>query len=147
MDIIYLTMSQHQSNDITDPSIRRLFEGKNFAFVSTVMKDGYPQITPTWIDIEDGNIIVNTAIGRIKQKNVSRDPRLSIALIDQNNSYDMVTVRGKVIEQITGEPAEKHIDKLAKKYLGKDKYPGRSSGEKRVILKVKPERVFHMKQR
>jgi PPOX class probable F420-dependent enzyme len=140
-------MSQHQSNDITDPSIRRLFEGKNFAFVSTVMKDGYPQITPTWIDIEDGNIIVNTAIGRIKQKNVSRDPRLSIALIDQNNSYDMVTVRGKVIEQITGEPAEKHIDKLAKKYLGKDKYPGRSPGEKRVILKVKPERVFHMKQR
>ena len=111
------------------------------------MKDGYPQITPTWIDIEDGNIIVNTAIGRIKQKNVSRDPRLSIALIDQNNSYDMVTVRGKVIEQITGEPAEKHIDKLAKKYLGKDKYPGRSPGEKRVILKVKPERVFHMKQR
>ena len=140
-------MSQHQSNDITDPSIRRLFEGKNFAFVSTVMKDGYPQITPTWIDIEDGNIIVNTAIGRIKQKNVSRDPRLSIALIDQNNSYDMVTVRGKVIEQITGEPAEKHIDRLAKKYLGKDKYPGRSPGEKRVILKVKPERVFHMKQR
>jgi PPOX class probable F420-dependent enzyme len=140
-------MSQHQPNDITDPSIRRLFEGKNFAFVSTVMKDGYPQITPTWIDIEDGNIIVNTAIGRIKQKNVSRDPRLSIALIDQNNSYDMVTVRGKVIEQITGEPAEKHIDKLAKKYLGKDKYPGRSPGEKRVILKVKPERVFHMKQR
>ena len=139
-------MSQHQSNDITDPSIRRLFEGKNFAFVSTVMKDGYPQITPTWIDIEDGNIIVNTAIGRIKQKNVSRDPRLSIALIDQNNSYDMVTVRGKVIEQITGEPAEKHIDKLAKKYLGKDKYPGRSPGEKRVILKVKPERVVHMEQ-
>ena len=138
-------MSQHTNNEITDASTRKLFEGKNFAFVSTLMKDGYPQITPTWVDIEDGNILVNTAIGRIKQKNVSRDPRLSIAIADQNNPYDMVTVRGKVIEQITGDAADKHIDKLAKKYLGKDKYPNRAPGEKRVILKVKPERVFHMK--
>jgi PPOX class probable F420-dependent enzyme len=138
-------VSKHTNNEITDASTRKLFEGKNFAFVSTLMKDGYPQITPTWIDIEDGNILVNTAIGRIKQKNVSRDPRLSIAIADQNNPYDMVTVRGKVIEQITGDAADKHIDKLAKKYLGKDKYPNRAPGEKRVILKVKPERVFHMK--
>ena len=138
-------MSQHTNNEITDVSTRKLFEGKNFAFVSTLMRDGYPQITPTWVDIEDGNILVNTAIGRIKQKNVSRDPRLSIAIADQNNPYDMVTVRGKVIDQITGDAADKHIDKLAKKYLGKDKYPNRAPGEKRVILKVKPERVFHMK--
>ncbi|HZA06546.1 MAG TPA: PPOX class F420-dependent oxidoreductase [Nitrososphaeraceae archaeon] len=138
-------MSKHTNNEITDASTRKLFEGKNFAFVSTLMRDGYPQITPTWVDIEDGNILVNTAIGRIKQKNVSRDPRLSIAIADQNNPYDMVTVRGKVIEQITGDAADKHIDKLAKKYLGKDKYPNRAPGEKRVILKVKPERVFHMK--
>ena len=138
-------MSQHTNNEITDASTRKFFEGKNFAFVSTIMRDGYPQITPTWVDIEDGNILVNTAIGRIKQKNVSRDPRLSIAIADQNNPYDMVTVRGKVIEQITGDAADKHIDKLAKKYLGKDKYPNRAPGEKRVILKVKPERVFHMK--
>jgi PPOX class probable F420-dependent enzyme len=138
-------VSQHINKEITDASTRKLFEGKNFAFVSTIMRDGYPQITPTWVDIEDGNILVNTAIGRIKQKNVSRDPRLSIAIADQNNPYDMVTVRGKVIEQITGDAADKHIDKLAKKYLGKDKYPNIAPGEKRVILKVKPERVFHMK--
>jgi len=138
-------VSQHINKEITDASTRKIFEGKNFAFVSTLMRDGYPQITPTWVDIEDGNILVNTAIGRIKQKNVSRDPRLSIAIADQNNPYDMVTVRGKVIEQITGDAADKHIDKLAKKYLGKDKYPNRAPGEKRVILKVKPERVFHMK--
>jgi PPOX class probable F420-dependent enzyme len=138
-------VSQHINKEITDASTRKLFEGKNFAFVSTLMRDGYPQITPTWVDIEDGNILVNTAIGRIKQKNVSRDPRLSIAIADQNNPYDMVTVRGKVIEQITGDAADKHIDKLAKKYLDKDKYPNRAPGEKRVILKVKPERVFHMK--
>jgi PPOX class probable F420-dependent enzyme len=139
-------MGHHQTNDIIDPSIRKLFEGKNFAFVSTLMKDGYPQITPTWIDIEDSNILINTAMGRIKQKNVSRNPKLSLAIIDQNNPYDMVTVRGKVMEQITGDAADEHIDKLAKKYLGKDKYPNIVPGEKRVILKVKPERVFHMKQ-
>jgi PPOX class probable F420-dependent enzyme len=138
-------VNKYTNNEITDASTRKLFEGKNFAFVSTLMKDGYPQITPTWVDIEDGNILVNTAIGRIKQKNVSRDPRLSIAIADQNNPYDMVTVRGKVIEQITGDAADKHIDKLAKKYLGKDIYPNRAPGEKRVILKVKPERVFRMK--
>jgi PPOX class probable F420-dependent enzyme len=138
-------MSQEPNNEITDSSTRKLFEGRNLAFVSTLMKDGHPHNTPTWIDIEDGNIFVNTAIGRIKQKNVSRDPRLSIAIVDQNNPYDMVTVRGRVIEQITGEAADEHIDKLAKKYLGKDKYPNRAPGEKRVILKIKPERVFHMK--
>lgn len=138
-------MSQEPNNEIIDSSTRKLFEDKNLAFVSTLMKDGYPHNTPTWIDIEDGHIFVNTAIGRIKQRNVSRDPRLSISIVDQNNPYDMVTVRGRVIEQITGDAADQHVDKLAKKYLGKDKYPNRAPGEKRVILKIKPERVFHMK--
>ena len=138
-------MGKEPNNEITDSSTRKLFEGKNLAFVSTLMKDGHPHITPTWIDIQDGHIFVNTAIGRIKQKNVSRDPRISISIVDQNNPYDMVTVRGRVIGQITGDAADEHIDKLAKKYLGKDKYPNRAPGEKRVILKIKPERVFHMK--
>jgi PPOX class probable F420-dependent enzyme len=138
-------MGKEPNNEITDSSTRKLFEGKNLAFVSTLMKDGYPHITPTWIDIQDGHIFVNTAIGRIKQRNVSRDPRISISIVDQNNPYDMVTVRGRVIGQITGDAADEHIDKLAKKYLGKDKYPNRAPGEKRVILKIKPERVFHMK--
>src|ERR671938_2168996 len=140
-----MTQSRNNSDDnIMDPSIRKLFEGKNFVFVSTLMKDGYPHTTPTWVDIKNGNILINTAIGRIKQKNVSRDPRLSLAIVDQDNPYDMVTIRGKVIEQIKVDAAEKHIDKLAKKYLGKDEYPNRTAGEKRVILKVKPEKVFHM---
>jgi hypothetical protein len=67
-------MGQFRSHRITDPSIRRLFEGKNFAFVSTVMSNGYPHTTPTWVDLEDGNILINTSIGMVKQKNVSRDP-------------------------------------------------------------------------
>ena len=116
-------MSQEPKNEIIDSSTRKLFEGKNLAFVSTLMKDGYPHNTPTWIDIEDGHIFVNTAIGRIKQRNVSRDPRLSISIVDQNNPYDMVTVRGRVIEQITGDAPDQHIDKLAKKYLVKTNIP------------------------
>ncbi|MGC2425680.1 MAG: PPOX class F420-dependent oxidoreductase [Nitrososphaeraceae archaeon] len=139
-------MSQGSNNKVTDPSVRKIFEGKNFVFISSIMKDGSPQVTPTWVDIENGNILVNTAIGRIKHKNISRDPRVALAIADQNNPYDMVTVRGRTIEQVTGDAAEEHIDKMAKKYIGKDKYPFRSPGEKRVILKIKPEKVFHMKQ-
>ena len=139
-------MSQGKNNKVTDPSVRKLFEGKNFVFISSIMRDGSPQVTPTWVDIENGNILVNTAIGRIKHKNISRDPRVALAIADQNNPYDMITVRGRTIEQVTGDAAEEHIDKMAKKYIGKDKYPFRSPGEKRVILKIKPEKVFHMKQ-
>jgi PPOX class probable F420-dependent enzyme len=137
-------MDKHE-NSITDPSIKSLFENKNFAFVATSMKDGSPHVTPTWIDIEDSVILINTAIGRVKQKNVARDPRVSVSVADNNNPYHMVTVNGEIVEQITGEEAEKHIDKLAKKYLNKDKYPGRSPGEKRILLKIKPKKVVHMK--
>src|SRR3972149_11335263 len=139
-------MSEQSNEKLSDPHIRELLERKNFAFLSSLMKDGSPHVTPTWTDIENGYILINTAIGRIKQKNISRDPRVALAISDQNNPYDMVTIRGKVIEQISGNAAEEHIDKLAKKYIGKDKYPGRSPGEKRVLLKIKPERIFHMNQ-
>jgi PPOX class probable F420-dependent enzyme len=138
-------VTQQTNDKLSDPSIRKFFESKNFVFLSSLMEDGSPHVTPTWVDIENGNILINTAIGRVKQKNISRDPRIAISAVDQYNQYEMITVRGKVIEQITGDAAEKHIDKLAKKYIGKDKFPGRSKGEERVILKIKPEKVFHMK--
>jgi PPOX class probable F420-dependent enzyme len=98
-------------SQITKP-ITQLLKGKNFAYLSTLMKDGSPQVTPTWIDIDkDGNsILVNTAEGRIKHKNVSRDPRVAISISDQNNPYNMVSIRADT-------------DRLAKKYLGIDKYP------------------------
>jgi len=130
-------------NQITEP-VARLLRGKNFAYLSTLMIDGWPQVTPTWIDLdEDGNnILINTAEGRTKQKNVSRDPRVAISISDQVNPYDMVTIRGTVTEQIK-EGADEHTDRLAKKYFGLDKYPYRAPGEARVILKIKPEKVFH----
>ena len=137
-------MSDGSNISITDPSIRRLFEGKNLVYIASLMKDGSPQVTPTWVDIENGTILVNTAVGRTKQKNISRDQRVRLALVDQNNQYDMVTARGKVVEQIKGKEAEDHADKLAKKYLGLDKYPRRAPDEVRILLKIKPEKLFHM---
>jgi PPOX class probable F420-dependent enzyme len=131
------------SEIISHGAVRKLFEGKNLVYVASLMKDGSPHVAPTWVDI-DGTILVNTAVGRVKQKNISRDDRVALAISDHNNPYNMVTIRGKVVDQITGQEAEEHIDKLAKKYIGKDKYPGRAPGERRVILKIKPEKVFHM---
>jgi PPOX class probable F420-dependent enzyme len=126
--------------------VEKLLNDKNLAFVATLMKDGSPQITPTWIDLVGDIIIVNTAEGRIKQRNVSRDPRVAISIVDQNNPYNMVTIRGKVIEQTTLD-ADKHADKMAKKYLGVDKYPFAMPGEKRILLKIMPQKVFQMAPR
>ena len=130
------------SRIISDSAVRKLFEGKNFVYIASLMKDGSPQVTPTWVDIDNDTILVNTAVGRLKHKNISRDGRVALAIADQDNPYNMVTIRGKVVDQIIGQEAEEHIDKLAKKYLGQDKYPFRTPEERRVILKIKPEKVF-----
>ena len=109
------------------------------------MKDGSPQVTPTWIDIDkDGNsILVNTAEGRIKRKNVSRS-KSSHFYIWSDNPYNMVSIRGRVIEQISESADEhEHTDRFAKKYLGMDKYPYCFPKWKRVISKINPEKVFH----
>jgi PPOX class probable F420-dependent enzyme len=131
--------------EISEP-VANIIKQRNFAFLATLSKDGSPQVTPTWIDIDDTTILVNTAEGRIKQKNVSRDPRVSISLVNEENPYSMVTIKGRVIEQ-TKNGADQHIDKLAKKYLNIDKYPGHSSSIKRIILKIKPEKVFYLPPR
>ena len=141
-------MNQGKEDDkqITEP-IAKLIEGKNFAFISTLMKDGSPQVTPTWIDLENRNILlINTAEGRLKHKNVSRDPRVAVSVIEHNNPYHMVAIRGRVVEQ-TNTDADENIDKLAKKYLGVEKYPFRSPEEKRILLKIKPEKVFYQPPR
>ena len=75
-------MSEQSIEKLSDPRIRELFERKNFAFLSLLMKDGSPHVTPAWVDIENGNILINTALGRIKQTNISRDPRVALSIID-----------------------------------------------------------------
>jgi PPOX class probable F420-dependent enzyme len=125
-------------------SVIQLLKGKNFASLATLMNDGSPQVTPTWIDLDEdsGSILISTVEGRIKHKNVSIDPRVAICISDEKNPYNMVLIRGRVIEK-TKEGAVEHTDRLAKKYLDMDKYPFPTPIEKRVILKIKPERVFH----
>lgn len=128
--------------EMTDKTVKLLKE-KNFAFVASLMKDGSPQITPVWIDYDGQFLLINTAEGRTKQKNFARDPRTAVCVMDHNNPYDVVTIRGKVVEQ-TGVGADEHVDRMAKKYLGVDKYPFRNPDEKRIILKIKPEKIYHM---
>lgn len=118
----------------------KLIDGKNFAFLATIMPDDAPQVSPVWIDHEGDTILVNTAVGRQKQKNTAREPRVAISIADQNNMYDKVVIRGRITSQ-TLQGADAHIDKLAKKYLGKDRYSWRQSGEKRIILKMEPSHV------
>lgn len=93
--------------------------------------------------MEDGYILVNTAEGRQKPRNVRRDPRVAISVADQRSPYRHVTIRGRVVE-VTHEGAEAHIDRMAKKYLGKDVYPWRRPGERRVLLKIEPEHIASM---
>lgn len=141
-----MNQGKDDETHITEP-IAKLIEGKNFAFISTLMKDGSPQVTPTWIDMENRNILlINTAEGRLKHKNVSRDPRVAISVIEHNNPYHMAAIRGRVVEQ-TNAGADANIDKLAKKYLGVEKYPGRAPGKKRILLKIRPEKVFYQPPR
>lgn len=122
-------------------SVTKLLNGKNFGFLATLNKDGSPQVTPIWVDSDGDYVLLNTAMGRVKQKNTMRDPRVAVAVLDMSNPYKYAAIRGRVVEQLPGQTAEDHIDKLAKKYLGKNKYPFRQAGEKRVILKIVPEHV------
>ncbi len=125
------------------PEIEKLLKGNNFASFATLMKDGSPQVSITWIDYDGTDILVNTAEGRLKTNNAWRDSRVAIVVSEEGNPYNSVSIRGKVVEYDT-DKADEHIDKLAKQYFGLDKYPRQSPDEKRIILKIKPERVFHM---
>jgi PPOX class probable F420-dependent enzyme len=122
---------------LLDDSARSKIEAPNLAFLATVMEDGSPQVSPIWITMEDGNITFNTALGRLKEKNMRRDPRVAISVADRNDIYDRVTIRGRVLEMIDGEVAERQIDDLARKYLGTD-YPWRKPGEDRLKVVVEP---------
>ena len=124
-----------------DEKAIKLFSAKNLVFIATVMKDGAPQVSPVWANYQDGYILVNTAEGRIKHKNVLRDPRVAVSVVSKDNPLDMTTVRGTVIELIPDYDYS-HADILTKQYMNKDHYPFKSDDEKRIILKIKPDKVF-----
>jgi len=123
--------------------IKKLFQEPNYAHVATLMADGSPQVTPVWVDIEGDRILVNTSEGRVKPRNVRRDPRVAISIVKQDNPYSSAYIRGRVAE-MRHEGAKEHIDKLAKKYLGQDTYPYLQPGEQRVIMVIEPEHVGSM---
>ena len=118
-----------------------LLKGKNFAFVATINRDGSPQLTPVWADTDGSKVLINTAIGRVKERNVSRDPRIAVAVADAANPYSFLSFDGKVVETIPGKRADDHIDYLSFKYTGNRKYQGRSAAQKRIILVVEPTHI------
>jgi PPOX class probable F420-dependent enzyme len=124
--------------------VHHLFDEANLCYVATVMADGSPQVTPVWVERSNGYICFNTSVGRVKERNLRRDPRVAISIADRENPFDKVDVRGRVADMIEGEEADEMIDRLAKKYLDEDKYPWRSPDERRVLVKVEPQSVNTM---
>ena len=120
-----------------------LTQKKAFAQLATLMPDGSPHVAPVWFEYDGKNILINTAKGRVKDKNMRRDPRVGIDILDPDNPYRHLSIRGRVVE-ITEKGADEHIDKLAKKYTGLDKYPHRAPGEVRVLYKIEPEHTYSM---
>ena len=117
----------------------QLLLDKNFASIATVNADGSPHVTPVWVDWDGEAVLVNTLRGRVKERNITRHPRVEVLVYNLENPYQYVRVSGHA--ELVEESAEEHIDTLTKKYLGEDRYPWRASGDTRVIVRVRPERV------
>ena len=113
---------------------------KSFAHLATVMPDGSPQVTPVWVDYDGSFIIVNSARGRVKDRNMTLGAPVAVEIMDADNPYRYLQVRGKVAE-VTEEGADASIDKLAKKYMGVDSYPGRTAKEVRVIYRISIDKL------
>jgi len=128
---------------IPDKFLPVLTQKKAFAHLATVMPDGTPQVTPVWFFYKDGKFVVNTARGRVKDRNMSKNAKVALSIIDPDNPYAHIAVRGKVV-RATEEGGNASIDALAKKYLGVDKYPNARPGEVRVIYEIQPTSVSSM---
>lgn len=122
---------------------QQLLRGKNFAHVATVGDDGSPQVTPVWIDFDGTHILFNTEKKRQKTSNLESDPRVALSICDANNPYHYVEIQGRVVE-MTENGAAEHIDKMAMKYMGKEKYPFHRPGDVRVIVKIEPLKAMGM---
>jgi PPOX class probable F420-dependent enzyme len=123
---------------------RKLFEEPNYLFVATVNPDGSPQVTPVWTDVQNGHIRFNTAIGRAKERNLRRDPRVGLSITHRDDPWNKVDIRGRVVDFVEGEESDRQIDDLSEKYTGQRPYPWRTPEERRVIVVIEPERVYEV---
>jgi PPOX class probable F420-dependent enzyme len=124
-------------------SYKDLFQKRAFANLATLMPDGRPQVSPVWCDLDGSHIRINSAKGRVKDKNMRRNKKVALSITDPDNPYRHLDVQGEVVE-ITERGADEHINALAKKYLGKDQYPFRQPGEVRVMYRIRPDKVTQM---
>ncbi|HZR93136.1 MAG TPA: TIGR03618 family F420-dependent PPOX class oxidoreductase [Gaiellaceae bacterium] len=130
--------------DLPD-DVRKALEGANFWHLATVNPDGSPQSTTVWAGTRDGKIIVNSALGRKKPRNIEREPRVALSWhTHEGGGYKSISIQGKVVETITGEQADRDIDDFAEKYLGQRPYPWRSPGEQRVTFVIEPVKIHTM---
>jgi PPOX class probable F420-dependent enzyme len=126
---------------LSKEDLHHLFQFRNLAFVATLSKNGSPHVTPVWAEMVDDLILINTFETSAKNKHITNDKRIALSVVEQNNPFNMVSIKGKIIEQTT-EGADEHLKRLAKKYLGIGKYYYRKPNHKRIILKIKPEKIM-----
>jgi PPOX class probable F420-dependent enzyme len=127
------------------PQARALLARPVLASLATIAADGSPQITPLWIDVEGDDLVVNTAQGRAKARNMERNPNVAICVVDPDDPFNIVAVHGTVTE-ISAEGADAHIDALSKKYMGVDSYPMRQEGEVRLKIRIHPDKIVMQSQ-
>jgi len=122
-----------------DQQQREFLQQPFVGIATTLREDGSPHNTVVWVDEDNGELSFNTAVGRAKERHLRKDPRVSLIMVDPENSYRWVSVSGTA--ELSTEGADDEIDRLAKKYLGKDEYPWRSAEEQRINVRIRPERV------
>ena len=121
-----------------EDKVKELAKGRNFALVTTLMPDGTPQTLPLWVDADDDHVLINTEVGRQRYKNLQRNPKVTVLIVEDGNWYSFAEVRGHLDGEITGDEARTHIDALSHKYTGAD-YANPIQTE-RVVLKIAPDR-------
>jgi PPOX class probable F420-dependent enzyme len=118
--------------------VREKLEERSFWQFVTINADGSPSATPVWVGVDGDHVVVNTAIGRLKERNVRRDPRVALALVDRDDPYTWVEIRGRVVESVEGKEADDCIDRFSNKYLGLERYASRAPGERRIMFRIEP---------
>lgn len=122
------------------PGFQKLLQEPSFCEIATIMPDGSPNIAQVWVDTDGEHVLINTTENSQKVRNIRRDPRVAVNVVDPSNQWRLGNVRGKVVD-VTTEGANAHIDKLGKKYRGWDEYPYKDPNNPRVILKIAPDKV------